>query len=392
MEDEHPDAYSHPEPFSTNIYWGEEMTLGPGPPVKKGDRNKAKTGSSRELNTRATGSSAGASSLDTTLAVDSLDGPSDSLEVVVERSSGEDWNRRRYQRPDETLWGFGMNDEESTVGLSGIRGTQYIARNPAVNDLHPPVVSTHPTRKSETRWMLQPPPSAKIMEGKERANRSRSVSGASRGSSKAASLGKQTVERHFGDNLPIPEVTSYGVRYSEEEAEGQRHDREPRSSSDSRQSENSHRPKKPPPITISSDQPKLHPDMSFVSPQAIDPPRIIPPRPPLPTIHSSSTVVPQTSKSKVAHLSLPSRPQYTSTNSSSSLHVLQELMSSNPSLNIPLSSPSLEAGIRLPSATKKEERELILPEVDSMFPSEFRFPAVGKVGVEGRRERWSMDI
>jgi hypothetical protein len=67
-------------------------------------------------------------------------------------------------------------------------------------------------------------------------------------------------------------------------------------------------------------------------------------------------------------------------------------MSSNPSLNIPLSSPSLEAGIRLPSATKKEERDWILPEVDSMFPSEFRFPAVGKVGVEGRRERWSMDI
>jgi len=55
-----------------------------------------------------------------------------------------------------------------------------------VNDLHPPVVSTAPRSRLETQWMLQPPPRAKVMAGKERASRDRSGTGSTR-SSRASS-------------------------------------------------------------------------------------------------------------------------------------------------------------------------------------------------------------
>ncbi|KAL8718757.1 MAG: hypothetical protein Q9225_004154 [Loekoesia sp. 1 TL-2023] len=174
--------YPHPSPFSTNIYWRKEMALGPGPPRKKKDRDKERQQKSRGRGPNeecqrdlVTGSSVGTgtSSADTVVASSSVQGV---VEPEQERRSGDDWNRRRYQREDEFLWGI---DNVSEVG-----DNYCTARNPAVNDLHPPVVSTQPTHRSETRWMLQPPPSAKVMEGKERANRSRSGSGGSNGSSR----------------------------------------------------------------------------------------------------------------------------------------------------------------------------------------------------------------
>lgn len=52
--------------------------------------------------------------------------------------------------------------------------TYATSRNPPVNEYHPPVVSTPPLNVIETRWMLQPPPSAKVMAGKERVESSHS--------------------------------------------------------------------------------------------------------------------------------------------------------------------------------------------------------------------------
>lgn len=175
--------------------------LGPGPPPKKGG---SKTGSTRALNTGGMGSSIGSRGDSSTVA-----GSSPTMVEGGSRLSGEGWNIKRYQREDEELWGH-EHDKQHTgqrfvdaivragsdvrSAVAGSRllnrskeieedpdedtGSYYITRNPPVNDLHPPVVSTH-THKDATQWMLQPPPPAKVMEGKQRATRSRADSGAS---------------------------------------------------------------------------------------------------------------------------------------------------------------------------------------------------------------------
>jgi hypothetical protein len=230
LETEQPGLYHHPSPFNTNPFWNEEIMLGPGPPKRKGDKGGSKNTSSRALNTAGQGSSVTSSGgVSTDLA--------SSATMVDQRISGEDWNRKRYQREDEELWGHetprasqrirdAIAKAESSVGstLRAIEGRlsksgpsakeeerspYYVARNPPVNDLHPPVVSTQPTSKGATRWMLQPPPPAKVMEGKERATRSRS---ASRGSSRlgvdGTNLSRQVTGRAVEEKLRRGETPS----------------------------------------------------------------------------------------------------------------------------------------------------------------------------------------
>jgi len=60
----------------------------------------------------------------------------------------------------------------SSIGISGWGASKpapayYTARCPPVNDLHPPVVSTLPTSRSDREWMKAKPPSAAFMEGKK---------------------------------------------------------------------------------------------------------------------------------------------------------------------------------------------------------------------------------
>ncbi|KAI4251138.1 MAG: hypothetical protein LQ352_005043, partial [Teloschistes flavicans] len=238
--------YPHPAPFSTNQYWQEEMALGPGPPRKKKDMDRKRGEDSAQVSQRdlTTGSSArtGTSSADTVVAKISTEGSSEGAEQ--ESTSGDGWNRKRYQREDEYLWGADSIDDHEP----GDRSYYYVARNPAVNDLHPPVVSTQPAQRSETRWMLQPPPSARVMEGKERANRPRSGSGGSNGSSKREiGLGRRLGERMMEEKRrkgqtpeeqqqPRPGMRSRGTSYESgisnsttaapmTAAHGQRHDR-----------------------------------------------------------------------------------------------------------------------------------------------------------------------
>ncbi|CAN9198430.1 unnamed protein product [Alternaria alternata] len=214
LELEQPDAYHHPEPTGTNIYWQEEIAMGPGPPPRRARRtNTATTGSTRGMPTRGTQSSAlsnGGSSIDvdhagnTRLSDDTLD------------DDDETWNHKRYQREDEDLWGHdepSINLEQtmtgSSVGGAGYQirrpvtstsGSYYTARAPPVNDLHPPVVSLPSPDPIDNRWMLQPPPKASVMAGKERAsNRSRSGSGAS--SRVELSLGRQVSTRQLMHKL-----------------------------------------------------------------------------------------------------------------------------------------------------------------------------------------------
>jgi len=425
MEDQEPGLYPHPSPFSTNIYWHEEMALGPGPPMKKGGKEKgSRTGSRRELATAGQGSSLG-SSADTTIVAE---GGSPGLDES--RLSSEGWNRRRYQREDEELWGYDDSDAGGFEGVGeGRRGSSigpaglgkagnatpyryYLARNPAVNDLHPPVVSTQPAHKSETRWMLQPPPSAKIMEGKVRANRSRSGSGgSSRRGGEAVSLGRRVGERLMEEKVKRGEIPPTGACLSismkksresdvgdvERDHEGQPHDRNTRRSIESAASTTSRRRKQPPPMLTSEElrppapailaslppssvfesQSSLHRPPSFTNPSSsfTNPTRLEPPSP-TPQFVAASTYQPH-----------HGQPSLKFTESSDSLDQLQELtssttantISSDPSFSLRSVRGNREVRDRLPPSTCQEEAESAqLPGCETWFPlRDFRFPTKG---------------
>jgi hypothetical protein len=232
-ERDNPDVYHHPSPFTTNIYWHEEMQLGPGPPPQRGGNSR--TGSQRVL-TGASGGP-GSSQASSSQGNASVDGGVHTTHDHL--SNDSNWNRRRYQREDERLWGQNLSDEEeedqkdqderrgskTTRLLSHIPGgvrrsnSYYTARNPPVNELHPPVVSTPPTHPKETEWMLQPPPHARVMSGQQRANastggRSRSVSGGSSRLGTEMALGRVIGDKLMeeklrrGEQLPLRQTIS----------------------------------------------------------------------------------------------------------------------------------------------------------------------------------------
>jgi hypothetical protein len=187
LQMEQPELYHHPEPTGTNPYWQEEITMGPGPPPRRARRTN--TGSTRAI-THA-GTSAAVSQVGSSIDVVRTE---EEVRLSDDTLDDDNWNRKRYQREDEDLWGFSdavvplqPTVSGSSVGVAGLirpgtsrSGSYYSARAPPVNDLHPPVVSLPSPDPADNRWMLQPPPKASVMNGKERAtNRSRSGSGAS---------------------------------------------------------------------------------------------------------------------------------------------------------------------------------------------------------------------
>jgi hypothetical protein len=335
LETEQPGLYRHPSPFSTNPYWTEEIMMGPGPPKQK-DKNGSKNASQRALNTAGQGSSYAGSS-----AMSSEPPSSPTAGTEGSRLSGDGWNRKRYQREDEALWGHDVPgpgqrimDAIAKAGSSAGRllegrlsksgpvkeeenpRTYYLARNPPVNDLHPPVVSTAPSSRDETRWMLQPPPPAKIMEGKERVNRSRAGSDLSnRKGGEGTPLSRQVTERLVDAKLQRGETPSYlEVRSSTSRAESRsktlvisqpkaQGDGESRSSSlESSGSDMVARKKrKPPPISVPTSSRSSKDTVEHVSIPSTVP--IASPtksemrqqsaRPALSTILSSSNVIPQ---------------------------------------------------------------------------------------------------
>lgn len=147
-----PRLFPQPTAFSTNQGWREEIALGPGPPARRGG-NRCNNQRTDSWNTD-----------ESSHIRDKSDAPKQPL--------GERLKSMRYQREDEPLWGQEVRG--SSIGFSG-RGRAdrsepskyYTARAPPINDLHPPIVSG-PISRADTRWMLQPPPSAKVMAGIER--------------------------------------------------------------------------------------------------------------------------------------------------------------------------------------------------------------------------------
>jgi len=235
---EQPHLYHHPDPFATNPFWDEEIRLGPSLRKGKNGKYIKEHGSkemgSKELGSKELGSKELGSSV---TAPESVLRPSttherpsttrdvvpakptahphlDSSPTVVQEedtasavlsktasvSTGGDWNLKRYQREDEELWGHELSRTgqklmdaikqagttagrfmEAKLGIEKSvteedRHNFYFApRNPPVNDYHPPVVRSKPAHRDDLRWMLQPPPSAKIMEGKVPVSRTAST-------------------------------------------------------------------------------------------------------------------------------------------------------------------------------------------------------------------------
>ncbi|KAI0429398.1 hypothetical protein F5Y09DRAFT_260354 [Xylaria sp. FL1042] len=247
-------GYQQPEPFSTNPYWSEEISMGP-----HIERKKYKSTSQRRL-TSAGGDtvSVGGSSIvvnhpnSTTspvsltkenekptasigqgsiISITKIDTPS-SIDENGYLSSPDmttdlphNWNHKRYQREDEELWGSELSrtghklmDAIKHAGSSAGRfiesslskdakqidddddyeGSRYfLPVNPPVNDYHPPIVRRTPF-KGAVQWMVQPPPPAKLMEGKVPVSRGSSI----------ASRRAPTIDRFMDGSVPVSRGSS----------------------------------------------------------------------------------------------------------------------------------------------------------------------------------------
>lgn len=218
LETQHPGGYRHPSPFSTNIYWHEEMALGPGPPQKRSGKEARE--SQRRLTTSGTGSSVASASSHGD-AVRGHRGPRSPRSEST--SAGRDWYDRRHQREDEELWGYhhcsvapGSSqggecccDDPIRTSPADIarppsspRRPYHVVRNPPLSELHPPVVNSHSTDKTAIRWMLQPPPTARLMSGHHMTT-SRSRSGSSRSRSDSGSSSRTTGDVSLGRQLGL---------------------------------------------------------------------------------------------------------------------------------------------------------------------------------------------
>ncbi|KAI1816949.1 hypothetical protein GGS20DRAFT_134497 [Poronia punctata] len=225
----YPGAYQQPDPFNTNPYWSEEIMMGPHIQRKKytgGNKNPSQRnltssgkdttsvgGSTVRVNTSSSdtppSAAGGAKQNLTSPATDTTPGSGSSIGVSIfnptavpsiaeepklsmSTTFSDDWNRKRYQREDEELWGdewsrtgHKLMDAIKHAGASAGRFIEvslgketkpitdqdrhnfyFAPKNPPVNDYHPPIVRQRPAHGDAIRWMVQPPPSAKIMEGK----------------------------------------------------------------------------------------------------------------------------------------------------------------------------------------------------------------------------------
>jgi hypothetical protein len=418
LQMEQPELYHHPEPTGTNPYWQEEITMGPGPPPRRARRTN--TGSTRAITHVVT--SAAVSQVGSSIDVVRTE---DEIRLSDDTVDDDNWNRKRYQREDEDLWGFSdavvpiqNTMSGSSVGVAGFfrpgtsrSGSYYSARAPPVNDLHPPVVSLPSPDPADNRWMLQPPPKASVMNGKERAtNRSRSGSGASSrvelGLQREQSLQRQVSSRQLRHKLergetpdlpPLSRSNSYNIMVA-----NSRHDR-PRSPQTRPPSATSSRTRKRRRDTAlsrtetfersSGDSTDLISKRRSHSPKSHQTPgisvvRVRTSRQQLSTVISSGSGNPTSprnlSPQPIAENKLPDLPpavtrrmKYSSTHSSdsvpyltkhrqpiassdlTSLSVLQDLVSPSALLGSRfVSAPLLEARVKLPPSDKDEAKTL----------------------------------
>jgi hypothetical protein len=223
LEDTQPGLYQHPSPFNTNPFWQQEIDMGPSLPKKSASKNSSQRGL-----TSAGKDSEAPSVSEVTRVGDSRTNFGDSTTVIPQDDAlSEDWNcRHGYQREDEELWGQWSGQKlmdafskakvsagrlmdhrkggEKEVTEQARHDFYFTPKNPPVNDYHPPVVSSKAPHRTAHQWMLQPPPPAKVMEGKvpvSRAFSSASKASGRLGPGEDIQLGRMVNERLTKDRL-----------------------------------------------------------------------------------------------------------------------------------------------------------------------------------------------
>ncbi|KAI1094247.1 hypothetical protein F5B19DRAFT_71997 [Rostrohypoxylon terebratum] len=239
IQAENPGSYVHPDPFNTNPYWSEEIMMGPRIEAKKYNGGGSKNTSPKRLNSsgKESTSAAGSSTQVNSMSPGSSRTAVEDGKLSFSTSYSDDWNRKRYQREDEELWGqdddlsrtHKLMDAIKQAGSSAGRlfdaslgkepkpvtdedrhNFYFAPRNPPVNDYHPPIVRQKPTHKDGNKWMLQPPPPAKIMEGKVPVSRSASMAShlSRKTMSDGPNLGRLVHERAMEAKLKSGELPS----------------------------------------------------------------------------------------------------------------------------------------------------------------------------------------
>ncbi|GAB7348480.1 hypothetical protein MBLNU459_g6889t1 [Dothideomycetes sp. NU459] len=402
MEMEQPGLYRHPSPFATNPHWQTEIDLGPGHATTRRMAAGKDTQKPAKAAPRARDSDENGSTVASTV----------SLGLVPADSNDSTWNLRRCQREDEELWGSNMPARSSrSRGLEGSvingRGTisrpttartaetdrstasYYSTANPPINDLHPAII-TRINSAEDAMWMLQPPPIAHVMAGREKPNRHRSDSGASRLSSRRGGdkqLSRQVSQRIVGDKLKAGELLP-AIALSRESSGRTVHvspGSTPMCNFDSSSSDDGRakrRRRRPPPINVSEDtshsaRTVVHADplrlsstdTRDVSPRRKDPRRHLSPI--MSDDASSDRTLARHSGSRgrstdslVDDRRSQRRPALAAkSRQDSSLNVLQELVPANSLLKVQAQalskSPSFEARIELPPTDAVEEMELL---------------------------------
>lgn len=183
-EELHPGLYRHPSPFATNPHWQVEIDLGPGRPYDSKKRKDKPTPDNAEFRSRETMGSVPGSQV--------ASSPDLGLSGTQETRNDSRWTIRNFQREDEELWGMNKSRTSHNEDLPGLtrpptaRTTRtnktggsvrsYQSwQNPPLNDQHPSTV-TRLDSIEDVAWMLQPPPPAKVMAGKQQVSRGRSDS------------------------------------------------------------------------------------------------------------------------------------------------------------------------------------------------------------------------
>lgn len=280
LEMDEPGLYRHPSPFATNPNWQTEIDLGPHPQdksLKKSMQKKSRT------QTGGTGGTGGGSQ--TAVASDT------SLPLVPGASMDGTTNLRKFQREDEDLWGPNLRpsgSRNSALEGSIINGRGTISRpatarttrtdksnasyysfsNPPINDLHPAIV-TRLDNREDAMWMLQPPPTARVMRGvdKPSSTRARSDSGSTKVSSRqgdcpplARRLSQRIIDEKLksGEQLPGISFENQSSPYLNTKMQPQRLSRDfpSTSSTENLSSDDSlppRRKRRPPPINVSED-------------------------------------------------------------------------------------------------------------------------------------------
>lgn len=174
--------------------------MGPSLPKKSASKNSSQRG----LTSAGRESSLGSILDQTTNHVESRTHVGASTSAITDDEClSDDWNRGHgYQREDEELWGerpgHKLMDAFSKARDSAGRLIDatlridkevteeqrhdfYFPKNPPINEYHPPVVSSKIPSRNAHQWMLQPPPPAKIMEGKVPVSRAGSSGSKSSG-------------------------------------------------------------------------------------------------------------------------------------------------------------------------------------------------------------------